>query len=222
MTTAPELFDQWALSGRAEGMERGHFTRAEPALEAMDIQAGDKCLDIGCGNGWATRWMRRKAGPFGFAAGVDAASEMIDRAKAQTRESSVQYRCTDFASLPWKDAFFDQAFSMEALYYAPDLGAALQAVARVLKPGAGLTVVTDFYAENPHCLAWPDDMGVVMHLLSEEGWGEALEAAGFSVERRWRSLDARPADPSWSSERAERELHFRREVGALVLHARRR
>ena len=222
MTTAPDLFDKWAVNGRAEGMERGHFTRAEPALQAMNIQPGDKCLDLGCGNGWATRWMRRAAGPFGFAAGVDAASEMIDRARAQTRESSVQYRCTDFATLPWKEGFFDHAFSMEALYYAPELGAALSALAHVVKPGGSLTVVTDFYAENAHCLSWPDDMGIVMHLLSEAGWAEALDTAGFTVERSWRSLDARPADPLWSEERAARELHFRQEVGALVVSGRRR
>jgi ubiquinone/menaquinone biosynthesis C-methylase UbiE len=217
VTTAPELFDLWARDGRAEGMERGHFARAEPALEAMGIQPGQKCLDVGCGNGWATRWMRRKAGPYGFAAGVDAAPEMIERAKAHTEESGVQYRCTDFARLPWKEAFFDHAFSMEALYYAPDLGAALAAIAHVVRPGGGIAVVTDFYGENPGCHSWPADLGLTMTLLDEAGWAAALEAAGFSVTRTWRSLDPRPADPSWSPERAERELAFRRDIGSLVL-----
>jgi arsenite methyltransferase len=218
MTTAPELFDDWAKDGRAEGMELGHFTRAEPALEAMGIQPGEKCLDVGCGNGWATRWMRRKSGPFGFAAGVDAAPEMIERAKAQTRESSVQYRRTEFTKLPWKQDFFDHAFSMEALYYAPDLAAALDAIAHVVRPGGSLTVVTDFFEENPHCHSWPTDLGISMHLLDEEAWTSALGAAGFNVDKTWRSLDARPADPTWSAERTESTMQFRREIGSLVLH----
>lgn len=217
MITAPELFNQWAQDGRAEGMERGHFTRAEPALKAMPIEAGHKCLDVGCGNGWATRWMRRKAGPFGFAAGIDAAPEMIERAKAQTREAGVQYRRTEFTKLPWKEAFFDHAFSMEALYYAPDLAAALDAIAHVVKPGGTLSVVTDFYEENPHCHSWPTDVGVAMNLMDVPTWSAALEASGFAVKRTWRSLDPRPADPSWSPERTTSEMHFRTEVGSLVL-----
>ena len=54
-TETARLFDQWALNGRAEGMERGHEARAIQALEAMPIKLDDKLLDLGCGNGWARR-----------------------------------------------------------------------------------------------------------------------------------------------------------------------
>ncbi len=186
------LFDDWARNGRAEGMERGHKPRAIQALEDMPIDLGDKLLDLGCGNGWATLWLREKAGNFGAAVGVDAAPEMVARAKAaHGTHYGLSFRQASFDKLVWKDAFFNHAFSMEALYYAIDLGAALTEVWRVIKPGGTLTVCTDFYEENPECHGWPEVMGIPMTMLSEAGWSQALQDAGFVVERSWRCLDRR-------------------------------
>ncbi len=214
------LFDQWALNGRAEGMERGHQVRAVQALEAMPIKLDEKLLDLGCGNGWASRWLRAKTGRFGFVAGVDASEEMIRLAKeVSSARNSVQFRQARFEDLPWSDEFFDHAFSMEALYYALDLEAALKSVARVLRPGGTLTVCTDFYLENPHCHAWPEMMGVPMQLLSEAQWTEVLAAAGLVVESTQRCLDPRPVDSGKSEEERAAELHFRTEVGSLALRA---
>ena len=213
VTSVTDLFDTWATSGRAEGMERGHGARAVQALEDIGIRSGDKALDLGCGNGWATRWMRGKAGSFGFAAGVDASEEMITLAKSFSGRYGVQYRCLTFEDLPWSDGWFDHAFSMEALYYAPDLGAALDEVVRVLKVGGTFSVCTDFYAENPHCLSWPQDVGVPMNLLSEQQWQDALEAAGLELQRVWRCFDPRPTDDA-------EEAEFRTRIGTLALRGR--
>ena len=179
-STTARLFDEWALNGRAEGMERGHQARAVQALEAMPIKLSDKLLDLGCGNGWASRWLRKKTGRVGFVAGVDASEEMIRLAKqVSSARNSVQFRQALFEDLPWSEQFFDHAFSMEALYYAPELSVALKSVARVLRPGGTLTVCIDFYQENPHCHGWQEMMGVPMQLLSEQQWGQALADAGL-------------------------------------------
>ncbi|HCP46315.1 MAG TPA: SAM-dependent methyltransferase [Deltaproteobacteria bacterium] len=216
--TTEGLFDDWALRGRAEGMERGHEARALQALEAMPIALGEKLLDLGCGNGWASRWLSRKTGSFGFVAGVDLSSEMIARAKEVSgTRYGVQFRQTSFTDLPWSDGFFDHGFSMEALYYAEDLGAALASVGRVLRPGGTLTICVDFYEENPHCLGWPEMMGIPMVLLSEDGWSDALETAGFQVQQRWRCLDPRPVDPSLPDDERRAEENFRTEVGSLAI-----
>jgi ubiquinone/menaquinone biosynthesis C-methylase UbiE len=214
------LFDEWALNGRAEGMERGHEGRAVQALEAMPIVLDDKLLDLGCGNGWASRWLRKRTGRFGFVAGVDASAEMVRLAKQVSgARNSVQFRQALFEDLPWSDEFFHHAFSMEALYYAPDLGAALKSVARVLRPGGTLTVCTDFYQENPHCHGWQEMMGVTMHLLSQEQWVAALAKAGLSLDSAWRCYDSRPVDESKPAQERAAEEHFRTEVGSLALRA---
>ena len=213
------LFDDWALRGRAEGMERGHQPRAIQALLDIPIELGDKVLDLGCGNGWATRWLRDATGNFGAAVGVDAAPEMVARAKAaHGTHYGLSFRQASFDSLIWKDGFFAHAFSMEALYYAADLGAGLREIRRVLKPGGTLTVCTDFFEENPHCHGWPAMMGVPMNLLPEAGWAEELVAAGFVVDRSWRCFDPRPAEDEDPSERAATS-DFRANIGSLAIRA---
>ena len=219
-TETARLFDQWALNGRAEGMERGHEARAIQALEAMPIKLDDKLLALGCGNGWASRWLRARTGRFGFVAGVDAAEEMVRLAKqVSSARNSVQFRQARFEDLPWSDGFFDHAFSMEALYYAEDLPLALRSIARVLRPGGTLTVCIDFYEENPHCHGWQPMMGIPMTLLSEPQWRKTLSDAGLVVEDSFRCYDPRPVDESKSDEDRAAEEHFRKEVGSLALRA---
>ena len=215
-----ELFDDWARRGRAERMEAGHRPRAQAALDAIPLKPGQRVLDLGCGNGWATRWLRGQAGPGGSAVGVDAASLMVEQARGQSQGvEGVAFDVALFETLPWGDAEFDHAFSFEALYYAHDLPLALREIRRVLKPSGTLTIGTDFYQENPHCHDWPDTMQIPMQLLAEQGWIGALEAAGFRVGKTFRCLDPRPVDPEWPSEKQARERQFRAEIGSLALCA---
>ena len=191
-----ELFDDWARRGRDSGMEEGHFPRAEQALEMMPVLPGHKVLDLGCGNGWATRWLRQCTGPRGLAMGIDIAPEMIDKACCLSGAAkALDFKVAAFEALPFADASYDHAFSMEALYYAPDLSIALLEIARVLKPQGTLCFCTDFYQENPHCHDWPAAMNIPMQLLSEKGWCQRFEGAGFKVLETMRCLDSRPVDP---------------------------
>ncbi|MEE2829185.1 MAG: class I SAM-dependent methyltransferase [Myxococcota bacterium] len=218
-----ELFDDWATRGRAEGMERGHRVRAFRALEEMPITTGDRLLDLGCGNGWATRWLREQAGPTGRAVGIDVSEEMLARARAASDGiAGLSFQAEAFDALPWDEASFDHAFSMEALYYAPDLGAALESIARVLRVDGTLTVCIDFYEENPYSASWPELLGLSMQRLSQDGWCTALELAGFTVDASFRCLDPRPVDAGLPEEERRNEEIFRREIGSLAIRGRRR
>ena len=77
---AADVFDQWALEGKDAGMEEGHSDVVRQVMETMDVRAGDQILDLGCGNGWATRLLAQLA-PGTQAIGVDAAPAMIARAE---------------------------------------------------------------------------------------------------------------------------------------------
>ncbi|MEE2749804.1 MAG: class I SAM-dependent methyltransferase [Myxococcota bacterium] len=212
--TTESTFDAWAVNGRAEGMEQSHRPRALVALERIPIGPGQRILDLGCGNGWATRWLAHATGPNGQATGIDLATQMVTRAQAvDNNPPQVAFQQGSFASLPFQDGSFEHAFSMESLYYADDLGEALTEVARVLSPGGSLCVCTDFFEENPYCLDWPGMMQIPMQLLSSAGWVEAFEQAGFHRVETVRCLDPRPI----TADTSEEDRHFRQEIGALAI-----
>ncbi len=212
------LFDDWAGRGRAEGMERSHKRRGLQALRQIPIAPGQRMLDLGCGNGWATRWMRAQAGDGGSAIGVDVAAVMLQRARLVPVDG-VSYRRHAFDDLPFRDASFDHIFSMEALYYAPALNPALVSAARVLKPGGTLTICVDHYKENPHSASWSADLGVPLIRLSESGWKRALEDVGFAVDARFRCLDDTPIDPATPEPRRSAKLDFMANIGSLAIRA---
>ena len=213
------LFDTWALNGRAEGMEAGHEPRAIQAIDAIPLAAGETAIDLGCGNGWATRALADRLQPGGSAIGIDIAPAMVERAQAASAgRDDVRFVCASFEAMPFDDGSVDHAFSMEALYYALDLHEALLGIRRVLRPGGTLTLATDFFLENPYSHGWPEMMGIPMELLGEAGWRQAMERAGFHVEQSFRCYDPRPVDPS--REDAADVEHFRREIGALAVRAR--
>ena len=212
--TTESTFDEWAVNGRAEGMETSHRPRAIVALQQIPIESGQRVLDLGSGNGWATRWLAQAAGPNGKADGVDLSAKMIARARTlDVDNGQVSYHQASFSKLPFEEASFNHAFSMEALYYAEDLSLALREISRVLVDGGSLCVCTDFYTENPHCLGWPDMMQIPMQLLSQSEWTGFFERAGFQNIRTHRCLDTRAVDPETSDE----EQHFRQKIGALAI-----
>ena len=202
-------FDQWAADGRDAGMEREHGNVAMQVLAQLGIRAGEQILDLGCGNGWATRLLATSA-PGVAAIGVDVSPKMIERAEAMhSLTIRARYEIAAFEKLGFKDAKFDRLFSMEALYYAIDLERALCEALRVLKPGGRADVVVDFFTESPATAAWPAKTGLAMHYLSTAQWQAAFERAGFieiTATRVYEAKSSRPVDPSHAASKAAGSL----------------
>lgn len=189
-------FDEWAQNGRAEGMEQGHADVVRQVIAEMGISAGEQILDLGCGNGWGTRLLAQGA-PGASAVGVDVSSAMVARAE-ELHELTIRarYQVATFEDLGFKDGKFNRVFSMEALYYAVELDAALSELHRVLKSGGVADVVVDRYKERADTESWSAIMGLEMAFLSESEWVEAFERAGFKEVRARRVVDSRgPGDP---------------------------
>ena len=117
---AADVFDQWARDGKDAGMEEGHSDVVLQVLETMNIRPGDQILDLGCGNGWATRILAQRA-PGAQAIGIDASPEMIARAEdLHSFKIRARYEQSAFEKLDFPDGKFQHVFSMEALYYSAD------------------------------------------------------------------------------------------------------
>jgi arsenite methyltransferase len=220
-----QTFDAWAESGRAERMEEGHGDVVRQVIARMPVRAGDKILDLGCGNGWATRILARTA-PGVSAVGIDVAPAMVTRAEQQTSYTiRARYEVAAIEALPFADGSFQRIFSMEAIYYSPDLERALAECARVLAPGGAIDLVVDCFAESPSTRSWSALVGLAMHCLPEEEWRARVERAGFREVDLTRVIDSRgPGDrasfrpsahaPDWETQVA---LHA---AGSLWISAR--
>lgn len=218
-------FDEWAESGRGEALEHGHGDVVRQVLGRLALRPGQRVLDLGCGTGWATRLLAETA-PGVQAIGVDVSPRMVARAEELTSlRIRARYECCAFEALGFRDASFDLGFSMEALYYAVDLAAALRELARVLKAGAEAHVLIDYYEGRPGTESWPERMQLTLQRLSEAGWRAAFTAAGFSTVETERVVDTRPPveeDFQAGSCFADPESHRRfLAAGSLWIRARR-
>jgi cyclopropane fatty-acyl-phospholipid synthase-like methyltransferase len=54
-------FDQWADDGRDLRMEKGHGDVVRQVIAQLGVRPGEQILDLGCGNGWATRLLAKTA-----------------------------------------------------------------------------------------------------------------------------------------------------------------
>ena len=55
-----KTFDKWALSGRAELMEKEHEKNVLKMLQTIAFDKPFTFLDVGCGNGWVVRKIAKK------------------------------------------------------------------------------------------------------------------------------------------------------------------
>jgi len=221
--TLREEFNQWVRDGRSSELESHHRCFVEDMISLMNIAARDRILELGCGEGWASRDLAARA-PEGLVVGLDVSDAMIHKARAQSAGcENLLLVWGEAESVPWQEKFFSKAVCVESLYYVENLENALREIYRVLSPGGSLWVLNHFCRENEFTLEWLSRLQVPVHLRSAEEYGKLLEACGFAgyafrmIPDRTPEADAdyylRVADP------AERRRF--RELGALLMTARR-
>lgn len=125
----------------------GRTTAAEQQrIEAFLQLAPDaRVLDVACGPGNTTRRLLAALGPEGRITGLDAAHGMLERARADTSDPRADYVLGDAAALPFDDATFDAVTCLGALYLVEDADAVLDELARVVRPGGRVVVLTSVH-----------------------------------------------------------------------------
>lgn len=182
MDKATKTFDKWALSGRANLMQKEHSKTVLKFLKSVSFQKEFSFLDVGCGNGWVVHRIS-KLKNCKKAVGIDKSKNMIREANSKKTSSKELFLKKDL--LTWKyGERFDYVFSMESLYYSIPMEKPLKKIFRLLKPGGQFFCGTDFYKDNKTTAKWSEQMKIPMDLRSKKEWKEMFEDIGFIVKTK--------------------------------------
>jgi SAM-dependent methyltransferase len=130
--------EDWATS------EDQQVPTYEEALRHVDLEAGDRVLDIGCGVGAFLRVVSERGGePFG----IDASEALIELARERLPDADL--RVGDMEHLPYDDNGFDLVTGFNSFFFASDMVAALREAGRVAKQGA--PVVIQVWGAHERC-----------------------------------------------------------------------
>lgn len=108
---------------------------AQHLARAAALQPGMRVLDVATGTGTVALAAAQTVGTGGTVVGLDLSAAMVEKARARTGAGAVSFQTGDAMHLPFEDASFDAVLCASALFFMPDLAAALREWGRVLKPG---------------------------------------------------------------------------------------
>ncbi|MFC0624297.1 class I SAM-dependent methyltransferase [Kribbella deserti] len=187
------------------GWETGDYPRvgntlqiiAERLTEAAQVHAGDKVLDVACGQGNAAMSAARR---FATATGVDYAANLLvqGQVRAEAEQLPVNFVEGDAEDLPCEDSEFDVSLSTVGVMFAPDQFRAAAELVRVTRQGGRIALAS----WTPESLvggmfkvigkyAPPPPAGVVSPML----WGtEDRLAELFGDKVEWIALNRRTFD----------------------------
>lgn len=132
-------YDRWAdaQASFAEGFN-------VPLLDAANVGANSRVLDVAAGAGEPALSASHRVGPAGHVVATDLAISMLNgarrRARAQAR-ANVSFAAADMANLPFAQMFFDAVTCRFGLMFVPDIVRALQEIRRVLRPGGRVAIL---------------------------------------------------------------------------------
>jgi SAM-dependent methyltransferase len=142
---------EWWIDGFTEGADPEYRDQIMPMV-AAELAQSRRIVDIGCGEGQASRLLER-SGADVF--GVDPTVAQI--ATARGRGGGPQYARAAAEALPFADAVFDGALAVLVLEHLDDLETAVAEIARVLRPGGRFCLFLNHPVTQTPGSGWIDD-----------------------------------------------------------------
>jgi phosphatidylethanolamine/phosphatidyl-N-methylethanolamine N-methyltransferase len=118
------------------------------AIERMNIQAGERVLEVGVGTGINLSLYPREAA----VTGIDFSSSMLEKAReraARKDAAPVRLLQMDAADLKFADDSFDIVYAPYLISVVPDPLQVAQEMRRVCRPGGRIIFLNHFLSPNP-------------------------------------------------------------------------
>ncbi|MGH9515320.1 MAG: class I SAM-dependent methyltransferase [Terriglobales bacterium] len=183
---APETPSQEWNASRYAKNARFVSDLGEPVLDLLNPQAGERILDLGCGDGALTERIIARCAEV---LGVDASTDMV----AAAHKKGISARVVDAFQLGFHSEF-DAVFSNAALHWMKrDPEAVIQGVRRALKPGGrfvgemgghgNVAAITVALCSGLERYGVKDSTAIIPWYFPSVGeYQKRLENAGFRVE----------------------------------------
>ena len=136
-----EYEDEWLIGIPESSIES--FAGTGNPFSLGELRSGERVVDVGCGAGIDSLIAAKKVGPEGRVIGVDMTPSMLVKARRAAKEmglANVEFKKGYGEALPVEDGWADVVISNGVLNLMPDKAAALEKMARVLKPNGRLQI----------------------------------------------------------------------------------
>ena len=134
----------WIMGRRSSNVARNRW-----AVRLLDVQPADRVIELGCGPGVAIAALAARTSR-GLVVGVDHSQVMIGQARRRNRGAiragRVRLIHAPVESLSVSDGPFNAALAVNTVGMWPDPGARLRELARLLRPGGRIALVS-----QPRC-----------------------------------------------------------------------
>jgi ubiquinone/menaquinone biosynthesis C-methylase UbiE len=141
-------------------------------LDALQLQPGDRLLDVGCGGGVFLRHARDTTGC--AVQGVDHSREMVRLAQPLAVLGEAD-------RLPFADAEFTAVSSIAAFFFFPQPADALREMRRVLDPQRGRIAICTTSPEAKGSPAAPYPLATRGHFYTDDELVRLARDAGFAT-----------------------------------------
>lgn len=113
------------------------------AVGALRLTGDEEVLDVGFGGGVGLALVLARL-PAGRVTGIDISEEMVQRGASRFRPEMAERRVrllrAGVEAMPFAESSFDRAYTVNTIFFWPDVAAGLRELHRVLRPGGRLVI----------------------------------------------------------------------------------
>ncbi len=114
-------------------------------IEYLQLQPGDRVLDVCCGTGASAIPAAIRVGVGGSVLGADLAASLLALARNKSQRqglANIEFQAGDFTKLDLPSESFDAIVCVFGIFFVPNMEAAVAELLRMLRPGGKLAITS--------------------------------------------------------------------------------